>query len=289
MTMPAMDPSLTAAYETCRRMQRRHDPTYYWATRWLPREVRPATHALYGYVRTADQLVDGPRRPPTPAARRAALDAWEGELRRGLRDGASPNPVVGALVHAARLHDLPLGELEPYMRSMRIDCGRVRISSWGELCEYMDGSAGSVGRIMAPLLGVPERHRADYGRLGIAFQHANFIRDVREDVRLDRIYLPEEERERFGVPDDDFRRDTATPALRALVEHEVGRARALFAAAAPAVAAAPASVRPGVRFACAAYESVLDRVEAAGYDVLGRRMGVRLWRLPMLALGAMRR
>ena len=70
--MPAMDPALTAAYDTCRRMHRRHDPTYYWATRRLPAEVRPATHALYGYVRTADQLVDGPRRPPTPETRRAA-------------------------------------------------------------------------------------------------------------------------------------------------------------------------------------------------------------------------
>ena len=287
--MPATtDPMLDAAYETCRRMHRRHDPTYYWATRRLPRDVRPATHALYGYVRTADQLVDGPRRPPTPEARRAALDAWEGELRRGLRDGGSANPVVGALVHAAGRHDLPLFELGTYMRSMRIDCGRVRISNWPELCDYMDGSAGSVGRIMAPLLGVPERHRADYGRLGIAFQHANFIRDVREDRRLDRIYLPAEERERFGVPDEDFDRETATPALRALVQHEVARARALFAAAAPAVAAAPASVRPGVRFACAAYESMLDRVEAAGYDVLGRRMGVRLWRLPVLLWGARR-
>jgi phytoene synthase len=288
MTMPATDTALTAAYDTCRRMHRRHDPTYYWATRRLPREVRPATHALYGYVRTADQLVDGPRRPPTPAARRAALDAWEGELRRGLRDGSSPNPIVGALVHSARRHDLPLGELETYMRSMRVDCGRVRISSWDELCDYMDGSAGSVGRIMAPLLGVPECHRADYGRLGIAFQHANFIRDVREDARLDRIYLPAQERARFGVPEEDFRRASATPGLRALIEHEVARARELFAAAAPAVAAAPASVRPGVRFACAAYESVLDRVEAVGYDVLGRRMGVRLWRLPLLAFGALR-
>lgn len=287
--MPAMDPTLDAAYETCRRMHRRHDPTYYWATRRLPPDVRPATHALYGYVRTADQIVDGPRRAPTPAARRGALDAWEGELRRGLRDGGSSNPVVGALVDAAGRHGLPLDELEPYMRSMRIDCGRVRISSWDELCDYMDGSAGSVGRIMAPLLGVPERHRPAYGRLGIAFQHANFIRDVREDARLDRIYLPAEERERFGVTEDDFRRRTATPALRALVEHEVSRARALFAAAGPAVAAAPASVRPGVRLACAAYESVLDRVEAAGYDVLGRRMGVRLWRIPLLAFGTLRR
>ena len=286
--MPAIEPPLTDAYETCRRMHRRHDPTYYWATRRLPREVRPATHALYGFVRTADQIVDGPRRPPTPEARRAALDAWEGELRRGLRDGGSANPIVGALVVAAGRHDLPLGELDTYMGSMRIDCGPVRMSSWDELSSYMDGSAGSVGRIMAPLLGVPERHRAGYGRLGIAFQHANFIRDVREDARLGRIYLPGEERARFGVPDADFAARTASPELRALIEHEVRRARALFAAAAPAVAAAPASVRPGVRFACAAYESVLDRVEAAGYDVLGRRMGVRLWRVPLLVFGALR-
>jgi phytoene synthase len=278
-----MDPALTDAYETCRRMHRRHDPTYYWATRRLPRDVRPATHALYGYVRTADQIVDGPRRRPTPDQRRAVLDSWERELHDG-----GPSPIVRALVDAAARHDLPLNELDVYMRSMRIDCAPVRMDSWDELVSYMDGSAGSVGRIMAPLLGVPERHRSAYGSLGIAFQHANFIRDVREDAKLGRIYLPGEERSRFGVPDADFGAPTASPALRALVEHEVRRARALFAAAAPAVAAAPASVRPGVRFACAAYESVLDRVEAAGYDVLGRRMGVRLWRVPLLVFGALK-
>jgi 15-cis-phytoene synthase len=287
MTM-AMDPALADAYDTCRRMHRRHDPTYYWATRRLPADVRPATHALYGYVRTADQLVDGPRRPPTAEARRAALDAWEEELRRGLRDGASPNPVVGALVDAAGRHDLPLSELDTYMRSMRIDCAPVRISSWDELCAYMEGSAGSVGRIMAPLLGVSRESHGDYGRLGLAFQHANFVRDVREDFEMDRIYLPAEDRERFGVADEDFARERATPELRALIAHEVARARRLFAAAAPAVAAAPAAVRPGVRLACAAYESVLDRVEASGYDVLGRRMGLHLRRLPWLVFGALR-
>jgi phytoene synthase len=171
---------------------------------------------------------------------------------------------------------------------MRVDCAPVRIASWEELCRYMDGSAGSVGRIMAPLLGVPAAHRADYGRLGQAFQLANFIRDVGEDWRLDRIYLPATDRERFGVTEADFAAPTASPQLRALVEHEVGRARELFAAAAPAVAAAPASVRPGVRLACAVYESVLDRVEAVGFDVLGRRLGVRVWRLPMLVWGALR-
>ena len=196
--------------------------------------------------------------------------------------------MVGALVDAAGRHDLPLSELGTYMTSMRIDCAPVRISSWDELCGYMEGSAGSVGRIMAPLLGVSPTYHADYGRLGLAFQHANFVRDVREDFAMDRIYLPAEDRERFGVSDEDFARDSATPELRALIAHEVARARRLFAAAAPAVAAAPAAVRPGVRLACAAYESVLDRVEASGYDVLGRRMGLRLRRLPRLVFGALR-
>src|SRR3954470_3604693 len=244
--MRFMDPALREGYETSRRMQRRHDPTYYFATRRLPAELRPATHALYGYVRTADQIVDGPRRAATPDQRRAALDAWEAELDAG---NESCQPIVRALIDSAARHRLPLGELRTYMGSMRIDCAPVRIASWEELVAYMDGSAGSVGRIMAALLGVPAAHRADLGRLGLAFQLANFIRDVREDRRLDRVYLPAEDRERFGVGEEHLAAPVAGPELRALVAHEITRARGLFAAARPAVAAAPPSVRPGVRFA----------------------------------------
>jgi phytoene synthase len=285
MTMTAMDPALQEGYETCRRMQRRHDPTYYFATRRLPRELRPATHALYGYVRTADQIVDGPRRPPTADARRAALDAWEAELQAG---PASAQPVVRALADAGARHRLPLAELRVYMRAMRIDCAPVRISSWDELVAYMDGSAGSVGRIMAALLGVPARHHADFGRLGLAFQLANFIRDVREDRRLDRLYLPAEDRARFGVAESDLAAPHASPELRALVGHEVARARGLFAGALPAVAAAPGSVRPGIRFAIGLYGRMLDRVETTGCDVLGRPAGVRAWHIPGAALEALR-
>lgn len=280
-----MDPSLREGYERSRRMQRRHDPTYYFATRRLPAELRPATHALYGYVRTADQIVDGPRRPPTPEDRRAALDAWEAELHAG---PSSRQPIVRALADAAARHGLPLGELRTYMRSMRIDCAPVRIGSWDELVAYMDGSAGSVGRIMAALLGVPARHHGDLGRLGVAFQLANFIRDVREDRALDRVYLPAEDRARFGVSEADLAAPRATPEVRALLAHEVERARALFAAALPAIAAAPASVRPGVRFATGLYSRMLDRIEATGFDVLGRRPGVRVWHIPGAALEAVR-
>jgi 15-cis-phytoene synthase len=287
--MQAMDPAVRASYEACRRLHRRHDPTYYWATRRLPAAVQPATHALYGYVRTADEIVDGPSRPPTPVARREALDAWEATLRDGLAAGRSSHPVVGALVDAGTRHDLPLDELGPYMRSMRVDCGPVRIESWEELQDYMDGSAGSVGRIMAPLLGVPERHHADFGRLGLAFQLTNFIRDVREDLELDRVYLPEADRHRFGVDEADLAKSSACSELRALIASEVARARALFAGAQTAIAATPGSVRPGIRLACSVYGRVLDRVEAADFDVLGRRTSIRAWELPGVAVGALRR
>jgi phytoene synthase len=284
-----MDPLLDHSYETCRRLQRRHDPTYYWATRRLPADVRPATHALYGYVRTADEIVDGPSRPASAEERRAALDAWERELERGRAAGRSTHPIVGALVDAGRRHGMPLDELRTYMRSMRIDCAPVRIETWPELEAYMDGSAGSVGRIMAPLLGVPARHHAGFGRLGQAFQLANFIRDVREDRRLDRVYLPAEDRERFGVGEEDLGREHASPELRALLANEVRRARALFAEAEPAMASSPGSVRTGIRFAVGVYLRVLDRVERIDFDVLGRPTGVRVWQLPGAALGALRR
>jgi phytoene synthase len=275
--MGVVDPRISEAYESCRRLQLRHDPTYYWATRRLPADVRPATHALYGYVRTADQIVDGPGRLPTPAERRAALDAWEQELR----GGRSSHPAVIALMDARERHDLPLDELAVYMRSMRIDCGRVRIGSDDELDVYMDGSAASVGRIMAPLLGVPERFHGDFGHLGRAFQLTNFIRDVGEDWRMDRIYLP-------GLSEDDLEAGRATPRLRAVVGRQVARARALFAAAEPAVAAAPAPVRNGIRLACSAYGRILDRAEVAGGDVLGRRVGIGLRDLPQLVTAVRR-
>jgi phytoene synthase len=281
-----MEAAIGQSYEICRRIHRRRDPTYYWAARRLPSDVRPATHALYGFVRTADDIVDDRDRAASCEVRRAALDAWEAELETGLAGKPSRQPVVAALIDAGARHDLPLGELRAYMRSMRLDCAPVRISCRDELDSYMDGSAGSVGRVMAPLLGVPRRHHGDFGSLGRAFQHANFIRDVREDWELDRIYLPAEERARFGVQDEDLGRPTASPALRALVAAEITRVRETFAAADRW--AGPRPVRQAMRLATLTYGRMLDRVEAIDYDVLGRRTGVRARQLPGVALAALR-
>ena len=229
-------------------MQRRHDPTYYLATRCLPRDVRPAVHALYGFVRGADEIVDGPR-PPAGAPRRAALDAWQAELERGLAGGRSDHPVIAALVDAGPRHGLPLQLLARYMDSMRVDCDEPRADRRArELDDYMEGSAATVGRVMAPLLGAPPTR--DVARLGVAFQLTNFIRDVPIDWDLDRVYLP-------GLPEDDLRAGAASERPRArraggragprpVRRHRRRRARA-GPGDAPRRARRPRGLRPGAR------------------------------------------
>ncbi|HEY6779755.1 MAG TPA: squalene/phytoene synthase family protein, partial [Thermoleophilaceae bacterium] len=135
-------PGLDASYERCRRVHRRHDPTYYLATRRLPAEVQPAVHALYAFVRSVDQLVDGPRRAADPAARLAAVDGRECELREARAGGLAPDAAIAALVDAGARHGLPLDELELYFVSMRLDCAPVRIQTWRERERYMQGSVG---------------------------------------------------------------------------------------------------------------------------------------------------
>ena len=276
-----------AAYAECRRLLRRHDPTYYLAVLRLPADVRPAVHALYGFVRGADEIVDGAGRAVEPAARLAALDAWELALARGLAEGTSDHPVIAALVDAGVRLELPLDALRGYIRSMRVDCARVRIATRAELDRYMDGSAASVGRVMAAILGA-RREAETFGRLGVAFQLTNFVRDVRVDYELDRIYLPAEELERFGVDAAALGLGSATPQLRALLSVEVGRARVLFGETAVAVAAALPAARRGMRFARAAYLSVLDRVEAVDYDVLAHSIRPGAWGLARAVLAGRR-
>src|SRR3954464_9740325 len=248
------DSEVAQAYARCAALQRRHDPAYHLATRALPGDVRPAVHALYGFLRGADEIVDGPGRPPTPAARRAALDAWQRELMDGAAAGGSRHPVIAALVDAGARHALPLHELSVYMDSMRVDCdGRVRLRTREELDTYMNGSAATVGRLMAPLLGVPADRREDVARLGVAFQLTNFLRDVREDFEMDRVYLP-------GLDEDALAAGRPAPAPQG----ELARARELFGSARAVLVHATPRARPGIRLACAAYRIVLGRIERRG-------------------------
>lgn len=275
--------AVAAAYDRCRRMQRRHDPTFFVATARLPRANRPAVHALYGFLRGADEIVDGRGRASDPTTRRAALDAWHGALRDSIEGRGGTHPVLAALADAGRRHDLPLHLLDVYMRSMRVDCDdRVRLPDDEALDRYMDGSAATVGRLMAPLLHADGAGTEPLARLGVAFQLTNFVRDVREDWSMGRVYLP-------GLDEEDLRRGVASPALRSRVADDVDRARRLFSDTVEAEQHVPASMRRGMRLARAVYGRVLDRVERLGYDVVGGRTALGPRDLGPVAVAALRR
>jgi len=261
------------------RMQLRHDPTYFVATRCLPRERRSAVHALYGYVRGADEIADDRSRN---GERRAALDAWQAALEHGLERGHSEHPVIAALVDAGPRHGMPLELIPRYMDSMRADCeDPVRMRSQDQLERYMDGTA-TVGPLIAPLLDAPEGADRLLASLGVAFQLTNFIRDVPDDWDLGRVYLP-------GLHEEDLVRHAATHRLREHVAQQVARARDLFRDTDALAQALPGPMRPGVRVARAVYVRVLDRVERLDYDVVTRPAGLRPWEAARAVAGARRR
>ena len=185
-----IEETIVRSYERCRRMQRRHDPTFYWATRRLPAQHRPPSMLCTASCGARTRSSTGRAGPPTPP--RAAR---AGRLAGGARGRPGRGPLRSSRARGARRcrrsPELPLHLLPVYMDSMRVDCdARVRIGSHEELDRYMDGSPATVGRIMAPLLGAPAAVHEDVAALGVAFQLTNFIRDVREDFELDRVYLP---------------------------------------------------------------------------------------------------
>jgi 15-cis-phytoene synthase len=153
------------------------------------------------------------------------------------------------------------------------------MGSWSDLERYMLGSAGSVGSILAVLLDVPREQRDSFVCLALAFQLTNFIRDVRQDWELDRVYLPAEDLEHFGVSTEEIALREPSVGFRHLLALQVGRARALFDESWPAAQVVSPGVRRGMLMARSVYGAVLDRTERLNFDVLRHRTGLPPWRL----------
>jgi 15-cis-phytoene synthase len=274
---PVLEPrTLSAAYERCRQLHARHGRTYYLATLLLPRWKRRHVHALYGFTRYADEIVDDLASTLDGAGQAAALDAWGRRFFAGLQGAPCDDPVLPAVLHTVRAFDLDLCDFEQFLHSMAMDLRTGGYRTYQDLCGYMEGSAAVIGTLMAPILesSDPPAAREHARQLGLAFQLTNFIRDVAEDLARGRVYLPAEDLERFGVRRADLAADQASPAVRELLAFEVTRARAHYRAAAPGIDLLAPSSRPCVRVAFDLYGGILDEVERAGYQVLDRRVRV---------------
>jgi phytoene synthase len=274
-----VEPRLAAAYDRCRELHRRHGRTYYLATRLLPPDRRPHVHALYGFTRYADEIVDRTDAAPVPERARR-LRAWSDRFRAGLAGEAVDDPILPAVLHTIAAFDLDHDDFDAFLTSMAMDLTIGRYTDYDALLSYMEGSAAVIGTMMLPILDPadPVAAREPARQLGLAFQLTNFIRDVAEDVGRDRVYLPARDLEMFGVTVDDLRRATerraAGPGLRALVRYEVDRARAHYEAAAPGIPMLAKASQGCIRTAYHLYAGILDEVARAGYDVFVRRAAV---------------
>ncbi|MEU0334412.1 phytoene/squalene synthase family protein [Streptomyces sp. NPDC006193] len=272
------DPVLRAAYRHCRALNARHGRTYFLATRLLPVERRPAVHALYGFARWADDIVDC-LGPDAGADRRAALLAdLRRSLERGLRDGRSDEPVVRALADTARRYAIDHAHFADFMAAMTSDLVVTDYPTYADLRRYMHGSAAVIGLQMLPVLGTvgPREEAAPYAAaLGVAFQLSNFLRDVGEDLDRGRVYLPADLLAAHGVDRPLLRwsRDTGRTDARitaALREFEA-LTRRVYREAAPGLALLEPVSRPCIRTAFVLYGGILDAVAEDGYRVLHRR------------------
>ncbi len=270
-----METDLAAAYERCRELHRRHGRTYYLATRLLPAWKRRHVHALYGFTRYADEIVDTAGDLP-PADRAAQLTAWSDRFVAGLHGEPVDDPLLPAVLHTIAIFDLDVDDFASFLRSMAMDLTVTGYATYDDLLDYMEGSAAVIGTMMLPILGsrTPAAAREPARQLGLAFQLTNFIRDVAEDLDRGRVYLPEEHLARFGVTRTDLDRRAATPAIKSLIRYEVGVAKEHYTAAAPGIPMLDPASQACMRTAFALYGGILDEVAAADYDVFVRRATV---------------
>lgn len=287
-------PELREAYRRCRALNAEHGRTYFLATRALSPAQRPAVHALYGFARRVDDIVDDVH---SGLSRKVeGLAEAEAVLASGLDRGTSPDPVVAALLDTVRRYDIPAVHFRDFMASMRMDLTVTDYANRAELTRYVHGSAAVIGLQVLPVLGtVVPREEAEpaAAALGIAFQLTNFIRDVREDLDRDRVYLPADELAAFGVDRDRLRwaRDAGRvdDRIRAALRDQVHRTREVYARALPGIAMLAPRSRPCVSTAYRLYGRILDLVEEVDYDVLSRRVAVSTGRRLAVALPAFAR
>jgi phytoene synthase len=264
--------------EYCQQKAAQSGSSFYYSFLFLPPPRRRAITALYAFCREVDDVVDEVR---DPGVAHAKLAWWRQEVERTF-SGSPQHPVAQALVPVVREHALPEEHFQAVIDGMAMDLAQSRYLDFAALELYCHRVAGVVGLLSAEIFGYADGATRGYARdLGIAFQLTNICRDIGEDARLGRVYLPQEDLARFGVPASSLLRAEYSDAFRALMAFEVERAQQWYERA---LAQLPAvdrgSQRAGLIMA-AIYRALLAEIARDGYQVLDRRTSLtplrKLW------------
>ncbi len=266
------DPQLRTSYEECKRLNALHGKTYYLATLLLPKAKRPFVHALYGFARYADEIVDDLASTLTETEKATELKTWGDQVLSGLKSGDSNDQVGRALIDTVNRFNIPHEHFVAFLHSMTMDLTVTEYANYEALMEYVYGSAAVIGLEMVPILGaLSEAAYEPAEKLGVAFQLANFIRDVGEDLDRGRVYLPQDELAQFGVDHEMLAARKLTPEITAVLKFQIERVRQLQREAAPGILQLEPASRPCIEAAGELYCGIVDEVEAIGYDIFNKR------------------
>ena len=281
------DPDLRASYSECKRLNSLHGKTYYLATLLLPKEKRPFVHALYGFARYADEIVDDLESSLSVDEKANALKIWGDGILADLRKGESKDHIGRALIDTVNRFAIPIEHFEAFLHSMTMDLSVTEYQTYEDLLEYVYGSAAVIGLQMVPILGStdPRAYEAAQ-KLGIAFQLANFIRDVDEDLERGRVYLPIQELAEHGVSWQMLNERVLTPQIRSALQAQIKRVRALQKESEFGISLLDASSRPCIEAASELYCGIVDEVEKIDYEIFTKRATTSTWRRLKVALPA---
>jgi 15-cis-phytoene synthase len=281
------DPQLRASYSECKRLNSLHGKTYYLATLLLPASKRPFVHALYGFARYADEIVDDLASTLSAQEKADVLRAWSSDVLRGLETGESSDLVGRALIDTVQRFDIPHQHFVDFLHSMEMDLTVTEYQTFDDLYEYVYGSAAVIGLQMVPILGGDTVNSLEAAKnLGVAFQLANFIRDVGEDLDRGRVYLPLQELAEHGVTRQMLEARKLTPEIVSALKFQIARVRQLQKAAEPGIALLDKTSQPCIRAASELYCGIVDEVEKIGYDIFNKRATTSTARRARVALAA---
>ena len=257
---------LAPAYRECIALARSHYENFTVAGRFLPKRLLPHVAAIYAYCRGVDDLGD-----EAAGDRLALLDAWEADLEQAYA-GTPTAPHLQALQHTIHAFAIPPEPFRKLITANRMDQTQSRYATFADVLHYCEHSANPVGFLYLLLFGYDDEERRRLSDATCtALQLANFWQDVRRDWDKGRVYLPQEDMERFGYTEEELAEGVCNQAFRDLMAWEVERAQALFEQGLPLVESLEGTARLHVKLFCLGGMRVLDAIRAQGYDVLSKR------------------
>jgi phytoene synthase len=285
------DPALRTSYLECKRLNSLHGKTYYLATLLLPPAKRPFVHALYGFARYADEIVDDLASTLTDEEKANSLKQWGEGVISDIKSGNSNDQIGKALVDTVRRFDIPIEYFQAFLHSMTMDLTITEYQEYEDLQEYVYGSAAVIGLQMVPVLGREKGSSIDKvnsaaEKLGVAFQLANFIRDVGEDLDRGRVYLPIAELQSHGVTREMLEDKVLTPQIKSALKEQIERVRRLQRESASGIKMLSIQSRACIQAASELYCGIVDEVEKIDYQIFSKRAKTSNWRRMKVAIPA---